>query len=295
MTATPTHTTILDLAPETLALAFEFVEVGDTAFFIGTDLHSLKHASLVCRNWRDLAQRQLCRHQFLWGPLGSRRAVKYLESDVSGRYPVEHLEVLGIPVPMNVLELCWGLRALTLEGIKALDADFFHHPHLANLKRLSLGGVRMLPSTTLASTPTSIQLNYLSTDLLSMPEALSGLFESSSTSLKTLRLYLSSRRDTQHLLDVFPFIASSLTRLDFHAHLPSEDFHSLLSTCTSLTAMGFKAAEAYKPLILLAEHLPPSVRRLTFNREAPSYAPRFILSLFSLKVQRVFCRLISRP
>lgn len=57
-TAPPTAS-VLDLAPETLALVLEFVEVGDTQFFIGTNLKSLCNASLVCRDWRDVSQRQL--------------------------------------------------------------------------------------------------------------------------------------------------------------------------------------------------------------------------------------------
>lgn len=134
----------------------------------------------------------------------------------------------------------------------------------------------------LASTPTSIRLTYLSTDLITMPNPLAALFQSSSATLTTLRVYLSSPRDTSRLLTVFPHVAPTLQILDFHAHLPTPEFHPLLTYCIRLKTLSVKGAEAYKPLVLLARSLPPTIRRLTFNRELPSFALASITSILEM-------------
>ncbi|KAM0755620.1 hypothetical protein T439DRAFT_7840 [Meredithblackwellia eburnea MCA 4105] len=129
-------TTILDLPNETLTHIFELASRTLNPLMSGLDTSAMTTASLVCRQWRDPAQRQLGRHLFSFGPRGKRMVAKFIQSPAAGRYPVEHIEVIGGPgFPLEILPFCRTgvLRVLTLEGLRSFDGALLQKPEFLSL------------------------------------------------------------------------------------------------------------------------------------------------------------------
>ncbi|KAL8276513.1 hypothetical protein RQP46_011061 [Phenoliferia psychrophenolica] len=161
--APPASSATIDLfPPETLEKIFKFAR----------DAKTLTSCALVCRQWRDPAQRTLCRHLcFATLPTvrpdsvpEAQNAQKWLESPLRQRYRIDSVHLIvrsdsevrfssngertrsvHTNAAVEILEQCYGVKKLHIdmrtncpEGSNYIDSGILFLPALSNLEELTL-------------------------------------------------------------------------------------------------------------------------------------------------------------
>lgn len=125
---------INSLAPELLSEIFNHLPPESHCYL---DPHyPLYTTSLVCRGWRDVAQRALFQNVVLGGP---RQGDAWLRSSARSRYRTTSLDMTGwgeTPLPYAILEACPGLVSLRVEdsmdgGYEWCASHYANGPFLA--------------------------------------------------------------------------------------------------------------------------------------------------------------------
>lgn len=290
----PLPTTIESLPDEVLCRIMELARLDWPA-----GRASLFAASLVCRLWRDAAQRALFTHVELLG-----RSSLLLSSQALGRYNPVSLTIkdgpghaFGVEVKA-VLERCRGIRSLSLEKaeVVGLEWSVLLLPALADLSSLSLFYPERLLDPFIPTSPTPLPFRLsrlflwldLSLPTAPSPDLLSALLASSIHSIDELHLRIGVA-GTGSLGSLLPeTLATPLAArlrsliLEFDGW-DSDGVPSLVGQCLSLEHLDITVdSEVEGPLDFLLDVL----------RALPPSAP---LSHLVLRVSQGLLQLSSPP
>ncbi|KAM0751372.1 hypothetical protein T439DRAFT_380350 [Meredithblackwellia eburnea MCA 4105] len=267
--------TIHDLPPEILCRIMYFC----LPTTLRGSLQPLRSASLVCRSWRDPAQRALHGHLSLNNVSGedmdkwtsamlawSRNGEG--EDDVPRkidreRYPVQSLQLSfesGEELrTVMCLELAFGVKSLVLqehfsEEVKEapgmMDWGVLRRPSLAHLESLSIfypehfrdpSNVSPLP---LRLKDLFLWLAFQRTTSHHLPSA---LFQGSQTTLTSLRLWLSDQGSSLSLHESFNLISDNLTHLSILFFKMDNTVLPLLGHLNNLKSMTYDVPEVQFP------------------------------------------------